>query len=165
MSRSIIPDVPPAQDFNAWLASLSDRQVMALTLWAEARGEGRLGREKVANCIMNRVNIDLGNDGKPDWWGEGVKAVCLKPWQFSCWNENDPNRGQMRKVTEADPVYAECLEIADRAMAGELPDTTNGATHYLNPKTVLASVGKLPTWATHEHVADDYGRHTFFRVL
>ena len=50
---------------------MSDLDTLARTLWAEARGEGVAGMEAVAAVIMNRVNADLGNDDKPDWWGEG----------------------------------------------------------------------------------------------
>lgn len=143
---------------------MTDREVMARTLWGEARGEDRVGREMVAAVIMNRVNLDLGNDGKPDWWGEGVKGVCLKKWQFSCWLEADPNRVKLLTVTEADPVFRECLEIADAAMAGALPDRTVGATHYANIR-LLRKAGAVPKWATDANRTAEHGRHTFFRVL
>lgn len=141
-------------------------EVLARTLWGEARGEDRQGREMVANVVMNRVNLDLGHDGKPDWWGEGVVAVCLKPWQFSCWLPNDANRKKLMAVTEADSVFRECVEIARQAIAGNLPDRTGGATHYLNIPLVLKAGGKLPTWATDakKHTAD-HGGHAFFRVI
>jgi hypothetical protein len=35
--------------------------------------------------------MDLNNDGKPDWWGEGYAGLYQKPYQLSCWNKNDPN--------------------------------------------------------------------------
>lgn len=139
--------------------------VLARTLWGEARGEDRLGREMVASVIMNRVNLDLGRDGKPDWWGEGVVAVCLMPWQFSCWLAGDPNRAKLMAVTEADPVFRDCVEIARAAIAGRLPDATGGATHYLNVPLVLKTANKLPVWATDANRTAAHGRHTFYRVL
>ena len=67
--------------------SEKDRDILARTLWGEARGEGFDGQIAVAWTIRNRVF-----DGKAkSWWGEGYAEVCLKPWQFSCWNQNDPN--------------------------------------------------------------------------
>lgn len=150
----------------AGLAAPTPHDVLARTLWGEARGEDRRGREMVANVIMNRVNLDLGRDGKPDWWGEGVIAVCLMPFQFSCWLPRDPNRKKLLAVTEADPVFRECVEIASAAIAGTLPDYTGGATHYLNIPLILKTGQTLPTWATdaRKRTADHLG-HTFFRVI
>ena len=138
--------------------------VLARTLYGEARGEDRRGREMVANVVMNRVNLDLHNDGKPDWWGEGVVAVCLMPFQFSCWNPRDPNRAKLMAVTEADRVFRECLEIARLAVAGKLPDHTNGATHYVNVP-LCVRMGTLPKWAVAKHHRAAHGGHDFFRVL
>lgn len=147
-------------------SSLDPVMVLARTLWGEARGEDRRGREMVANVVMNRVNLDLGRDGKPDWWGEGVVAVCLMPWQFSCWLPNDANRKKLMAVTEADPVFRECVEFARQATAGNLPDRTGGATHYLNIPLVLKTGGKLPRWATDASKRTAaHGGHTFFRVI
>ena len=50
---------------------MNDQEVLARTLWGEARGEGPEGMTAVACTIMNRVNIDLHNDNKPDWLGAG----------------------------------------------------------------------------------------------
>lgn len=143
-----------------------DVDVLARTLWGEARGEDRIGREMVANVVMNRVAIaqkHLERTGAPYWWGSTPAEVCLKPWQFSCWNENDPNRPQVEAATEADPVFAECLEIARAAVAGELPDRTNGATHYAN-MPLLVKLGAAPNWATWSRLVAHHGRHSFFRV-
>lgn len=66
-----------------------DRDILARTLWCEALGEGLAEQIAVRWKICNRVN-----DGKAkSWWGEGYAGVCLKAWQFSCWNKNDPNFG------------------------------------------------------------------------
>lgn len=143
--------------------SLSDHQVFARTLWGEARGEDCFGRHMVANVIMNRVNADLGHDNKPDWWGEGVGDVCLKKYQFSCWLPGDPNRAKLLAVTAADPVFQECLEIAEAAMAWRLKDLTNGATHYANV-VLLTRLGTLPAWAVAQNWRASHGHHDFFLV-
>lgn len=141
-------------------------EILARTLWGEARGEDRQGREMVANVIMNRVNADLGNDGKPDWWGEGVVEVCLAPWQFSCWLPGDPNRAKLVAVTAEDRVFAQCLDIAAAALAGDLPDRTAGATHYLNPEvTKKQNRGGLPKWVRGRTPTAIHGRHHFFRLI
>lgn len=98
----------PGQDFNTWKSALSDLAALALTLWAEARGEDRQGREMVACVVLNRVahaQAHRSSKGAPYWWGETPAAVCLKAWQFSCWNAGDPNRAKLKSVTAADPIY------------------------------------------------------------
>lgn len=145
-------------------STVDDVVVLARTIYGEARGEDRLGREMVASVVMNRVRMDLGHDGRPDWWGEGVGEVCMKPFQFSCWLPDDPNRAKMLAVTEADPVFRECLEIARTAISGDLPDRAGGATHYLNPRLTEKIYG-MPKWAAGRAPVASHGRHDFYRVL
>jgi N-acetylmuramoyl-L-alanine amidase len=133
-------------------ASAEEIDVLARTLWGEARGEGILGMAAVAAVIMNRVRADLGNDNRPDWWGEGILGVCRKPFQFSCWNGNDPNAAKLRAVRDTDPRFAEALTIAHLAAAGWLADPTGGATHYhtitIRPKWAY---GKTPNIILNRH--------------
>ncbi len=65
--------------------------ILAKTLYGEARGEGLSGLEAVANTIINRVNTAKAKGGR-FWWGNDIISVCQKPYQFSCWNKKDPNR-------------------------------------------------------------------------
>lgn len=52
-------------------ATDKDREILARTLWGEARGESLSGQIAVAWTIRNRVN-----DGKDkSWWGEGYACV------------------------------------------------------------------------------------------
>jgi len=129
---------------------------LARTLWGEARGEEVRGMEAVAAVVMNRVNADLWQDNKPDWWGEGVVAVCRKDWQFSCWNKDDPNREKMLALDSSDPIFQICKRIAAKAVRGALQDPTGGATHYhhedLTPKWAR---GKTPTVQIGKHVFYD----------
>ena len=62
-----------------------DFEIMAKTIYGEARGETREGQIAVACVIFNRFR-----SGK--WFSAKTLAgVCLKPLQFSCWNKSDPN--------------------------------------------------------------------------
>ncbi|MHC8493632.1 cell wall hydrolase [Thalassospira sp. SM2505] len=123
--------------------------VIARTIWGEARGEGERGMQAVANVIMNRAK-------KGGWWGNSPVEVCLKPAQFSAWNRNDPNFDLARKVTTQDPQFRIALTIAGKAVAGTLPDITGGATHYFNPNVVL------PSWASALTSLGDIGNHRFY---
>ena len=58
-----------------------DIDVLARTIWAEARGEGVAGQVAVGRCIRNRVEADLGRDGisdkegNPGWYFVRVRAL------------------------------------------------------------------------------------------
>ncbi|MFK7701367.1 cell wall hydrolase [Pseudomonas caspiana] len=136
-----------------------DRDILARTLWGEARSEGLAGMVAVAWSIRNRVDMDLHNDGKPDWWGEGYTGVCQKAWQFSCWNKNDPN---FPFLSGAEPIPPAQFALARQAAAividGKQPDPTGGATHYYST-TML----KAPDWAAIAKRTLKLGRHIFFR--
>eukprot|EP00731_Ephydatia_muelleri_P014889 Em0008g609a len=98
---------------------MGDVDVLARTLWGEARGEGRTGMEAVASVIINRV--DWPHEGSL-WWGNTVEEVCKKPSQFAVWNAGDPNLAPMLAVTDADPQFRTALEIARQAVARRLHD-------------------------------------------
>jgi len=136
-----------------------DIKVLAMTLWAEARGEGKDGMIAVAWAIRNRVEMDLGNDNKPDWWGEGYVGVCKAPWQFSCWNKNDPNYKYLSgQVKIPDLQYYIAKECAMLVIDGSVPDPTGKATHYYSISMIAP-----PKWAKHGTYSCRIGRHIFFR--
>ena len=136
-----------------------DRDVLARTVWGEARGEGPAGQIAVAWSIRNRVEIDLNNDGKPDWWGEGYAGVCQHAWQFSCWNKNDPN---YPFLSGAKPIpfreLAQARIAADQVVDGKQPDPTGGATHYY--ATIMP---KAPAWAAKARQTLKLGHHVFLK--
>ncbi|MCG5240467.1 cell wall hydrolase [Azospirillum doebereinerae] len=130
--------------------AMTPREVVARTLWGEARGEGRTGMTAVACVIQNRAR-------NPRWWGTSPATVCLKPWQFSCWLADDPNRPKLLAVTERDAAYRVALEIADTLLSGRLADVTAGADHYHTRNVTPAwSAGKTPVAVI--------GVHRFFRL-
>ncbi len=138
--------------------SEKDLDVLARTLWGEARGEGMAGMIAVGWTIRNRVEMDLHGDGKPDWWGEGYTEVCKRPWQFSCWNPNDPNHPFL---SGAKPIPATQLEAARKAAAAAIDgtvDPTGGATHYF-----ATTMFRPPAWARNATHTVTLGRHMFFK--
>ena len=99
-------------------------------------------------------------DGKTkSWWGEGYAGVCLKPWQFSCWNKNDLNYAYLSGAKSIPAAqYAQALKAADQVMAGTTPDPTGGATHYY-----ATTMPKPPTWAKGAKQTLKLGQHIFFK--
>lgn len=129
----------------------SDLEILARTIYGEARNQPELGKQAVACVVMNRVKIG-------GWWGDTVRDICLKPFQFSCWNENDPNRAVILAVANSDFVFAECLSIAGTAIAGTLADPTGGADHYLVRGTQAA-------WAKNLSPIASIGAHDFYQTV
>lgn len=131
---------------------VDDRTALALTIMGEARGEGKEGMEDVGHTIINRV-------AHPSWRGNTILDVCLKPYQYSCWNKGDPNRFFMLGINEDDPLYVKALSIADSLIAGALPDTTDGATYYYRIGSAT------PLWAAGKQACYISGNHEFFKDI
>jgi N-acetylmuramoyl-L-alanine amidase len=130
--------------------------VLARTLWGEARNQGTHGMQAVANVVMNRT-AHAQEKGR-FWWGNNVIQVCQKPYQFSCWNRNDPNFSKVQSVDESDLYFASAVRIARRAVIGVLDDITNGATHY-HTKNIA------PYWAKGRAPCAEIGSHVFYHMV
>ena len=126
--------------------------IMARTLWGEGRGTGAPGMSHIASVIINRAN-------HPRWWGNGVIGVCQAPWQFSCWNKSDPNHDKIIAVTEADGWFAIAVAIANKAIAGMLPDATGGADSYY-----ALSMATPPAWSRRGKETFRDAWHAFYRI-
>ena len=128
-----------------------DIDILARTIYGEARGESLSGQEAVASVVLNRVKFAKCKGRY--WWGNTIAEVCRCPWQFSCWNVNDPNYKILTQDLLADKSFQVCRRIALRAIGGVLSDQTCGATHYhlrsLRPKW---SIGKIPCAEIGNHI-------------
>jgi spore germination cell wall hydrolase CwlJ-like protein len=125
--------------------------ILARTIWAEARGEPKGGMEAVASVILNRAR-------NPRWWGKDIVSVCLCPRQFSCWNKDDPNCPKLQAVDGSDPDFVRALAIADKAVNGKLSDPTGNADSYADLRACH------PDWAATHPPVCQIGGHTFFRL-
>jgi len=128
---------------------MTDNQTdyLARTMWGEARGEGAHGMQAVGNVILNRVKAG-------SWYGASIKDVVLKPYQFSAWNINDPNRAKMLNATDKD--LAQARRIAEQLISGSLGDITGGATNY-------HATNVSPTWVQKMTKTVQIGNHIFYR--
>ena len=127
--------------------------VCARTLWGEARGAGVAGMSHVAMALMNRVR-------HPGWWGHDVISVCQAPYQFSCWNADDPNRPKLLAVTASDPQFAQAIDVAEQAIGGSLLDATGGADSYY-----ARSMVRPPRWAATALLTFEDAWHRFYRTV
>lgn len=127
-----------------------DRDYLIRTIAFEAGDEPDEGKAAVAHVVLNRER-----SGR---WGETIREVVTRPWQFEPWMTR---RKQMVALSPNDPRYRDAARIADAVLSGEIPDPTAGATHFLNPTIVRKRRGgSLPEWARGE--GQPIGQHTFY---
>jgi hypothetical protein len=142
--------------------SLDATEIVALTLWGEARGQPVQGIIGVGNVISNRVRDAQRR------WGTTWQDVCLRRWQFSCWIREGGEANYERMVdlvseTAAhhplkDKVMRQCWWIARGIVDDLLLDVTKGANHY------YADVIPPPKWAKGQEPTVVIGLHRFFKL-
>ena len=121
-----------------------ETKVIAITILAEARGEGEAGMYAVAAVIAQRA---FERKRTPS-------AVCLKKWQFSCWNgKRLKDLEHLLKVPQA--KYALALAKNIKLLSR---DYVGYANHYHNNKI------KLPYWAKGEKPVKTIGNHIFYKL-
>lgn len=149
--------LPNATEKNApELYTEMETDVLARTIYGEARGEGQFGMQAVASVILNRVEVARKLGGY--WWGNSVLQVCHKPYQFSCWNKTDPNYRKLIALDDTDIHFVTAKRVARRAMLGFLKDETKGATHY-HARSVM------PDWAKGKQPCAVIGKHLFYKLI
>lgn len=132
------------------VAQLAPSQKVGLTVYGEARGASEALRAGVASAIGNRVKAQRPR------WGLTADEVCLKPAQFSCWSPIGGAANYSVVVAAAqqladsyvitDPRLKACLALGAEVVAGVLPDTVAGATHYFSPSAMVPR-DRVPAWA------------------
>jgi N-acetylmuramoyl-L-alanine amidase len=131
---------------------MDDMEVLARTIYGEARGEfkriGLQALEAIGHVVMNRVR-------QQTWFGKTVTEVCLKPMQFSCWNKTDPNYEIISKPILSSSLMDVCRQVAKSILTGKAVDVTGGCDHYHSRFCV-------PIWAHGQHPKCAIGNHIFF---
>lgn len=139
------------------MTSFGEFEIVCRTVYGEARGEPREGKYAVVWVIRNRA-------GLRGYGGPTLDGVCLKKFQFSCWNKSDPMRPKIVRATGEQ--LANCLVATFDVLMDKVPDPTNGSMHYLNPEVTrrIRPDGKLPDWARDEYISAKIGKHFFYRI-
>lgn len=137
----------------------------ALCLWREARGEGLIGMQAVANVIANRA--------------AKRKTSCdeevMRAWQFSSMTAEGDSQ-LLLFPNGADESWRKAQQLAAAAKATTLIDLTHGATLYYAPLGIVTAK-KVPisggaevrfpmNWnAAAVEYSTTIGRHIFFREI
>jgi spore germination cell wall hydrolase CwlJ-like protein len=143
--------------------------VLARTVYGEARGESDLGRLAVAYVPCNRAGIAArfvaARGYKHPLYGDGsVASACQAPWQFSCWNERDPNRAKLLALDLGSEAAAPSLWAANAAIQRSAPDPSNGGTNYHTAMAPRDGIDWPPSWAVGQKIVATVGAHVFYRL-
>lgn len=123
----------------------SEHQCLALAMYWEARGEGRVGMQAVGEVVLNRVE---------DRRFPATACAVVKqggetpPCQFSWWCD-----GRSDHPTDRDR-WQDALQVVDIMKAGRNQDLTDGALFF-------HSTAVRPNW-TYQRVAR-IGNHVFYK--
>lgn len=136
------------------MATPRDRDLLIRTVIGEAAGEPPAGQAAVAHVVLNRVK-----SGK--YGGRSIPSVLFAKNQFEPWQTR---RAELAAISPDSPEYRTAARVVDGVLAGQVPDPTKGAMHFLNQKIVRERRGGgLPSWAASmEGTAQDIGQHTFY---
>lgn len=126
--------------------------ILARTIYAEARGEPFEGQVAVAWVIKNR-SLD-----RRARWPRTVAEVCQQPKQFSCWNGGDKNYERMLAVTMEDQAFVRAVGIACLVLAGDIRDHARGANHYMRTDWM-----DRVSWDDRMVKTAEIGFHTFLK--
>jgi N-acetylmuramoyl-L-alanine amidase len=120
-----------------------EQEIIALTLLAEARGEGAEGMEAVAMVIKQRMANRK----------QTASQVCLAPKQFSCWNGKTSD--DLHHLWQS-PAASDAIDVVRRF--DELdPAVIGHADHY-------CTVNIQPFWSIVQVPVVVIGNHTFYKL-
>ena len=121
--------------------ALAYDEVVLQTIAMESADQPALGQQRVAEVIINRAKLS----------GESLRAVCLKPKQFSAWNDRKWAFSWLSRhydtKTRDNAIHA--LEMARNAQNRPLVD------HYHR-------FDVHPSWAKRLKRVERVGAHVFY---
>jgi len=134
---------------------ISETNCLYMTIWGEGRSESDLGKELIATVILNRVDSPK--------YPNTICGVVKQPWQFSMWNENDPNLLKAKKAFTPNGEYSDAVKDSIRIGMKTLEknrkerlvpnDVLHYHAHHVNP-----------FWASPKHKIEQVGNHVFYAL-
>lgn len=133
----------------------SDLDLMAITLWGEARSQEDDEIRAIANVMVNRA--ERSRDGT-------LRSILLQPYQFSVWNKGDANYERVWNLRKNGcEINPRCLELRQIALDVLLErfygvpncDETRGAFFYHHGQV-------KPRWAKAHLFAGQIGHAKFY---
>ena len=130
----------------------SDEELLFMLAFGEARGEP-------VECQIGVCHVAVNRAKRPGWWGKTLREVILKPYQFSSFNEDDPN---FQKLFEPDKherpeVIKQLWWVVEGVIQEKIMDNTGGATYYHDTSI------KPPVWVSILQVSKRMGKLIFYK--
>jgi spore germination cell wall hydrolase CwlJ-like protein len=134
-------------------AALADSTLrIAVTIYAEAKGESIEGKRAVASVIWNRAADAITTHRYS--WDTAITRVCDRP-AFSCWPKRGWPKAPDMRIPAQRRAWHTSYELACQIQAGTF-DPTTGARHYAE-KTLKNY------WTVEAVMLADVGNHRFYR--
>ncbi|MEX0300455.1 MAG: cell wall hydrolase [Kordiimonas sp.] len=137
--------------FGTWQYWKYNIEWSARIAWGEARGEPDGGMQAVLNVMMNRK--------KDPRFPKSLFGVARQDFQFSAYNEGNPNKIKLETVGEHDRQYKRAVRLATFAQLGLLPDLTDGAVYYHSTDI------ERPYYLDSADVSAKIGKHVFYKEV
>lgn len=139
--------------------------MLATVLWHEIRGGSDMEIKQVANVIMNRLDMFEGNskNGYQLELGDILTAKAQFSGSEKYLNARMTDQDILKHVNlhgSEGVAWKRCLNIAQQALAGQLPDLTHGATHY---RTCTGP--NMTFWGASKINGVSHGKHCFFKGI
>jgi spore germination cell wall hydrolase CwlJ-like protein len=140
-------------------AELRQIECSAAMVYGEARGETVEGKIAVAYSAINRARKKT------------VCQVVLAPKQYSIFNGNPTLRAAALSLDVAPPMknsidqlsWKESLKVARKVIRRQVPDPTQGATHYLAPVAMEKLGLPYPRWSRQYRQVAVIDNHVFYK--
>ena len=152
------------------VVDINQMHCLATNIYHEARGESFAGKVAVANVTHNRVNSIKYPDTYcgvvyqaqmyVNWRGNEVPArhKCQFSWYCDGKSDDIVLKTADGKIIKSHMLaWEESLQIATQMIQGNLPDITDGATHYYNHNIAQ------PYWAGYYVQVVQIDNHTFHK--
>ena len=109
--------------------AFSDRELLARLVQCEAGGEGENGMKAVANVVMNRVHVSVGEYSR---LGGSLRNVVYQQGQLDCVRETIGGSYNPQNIYNMNPESIH-FNVADWALAGNKLYGLGSALWYFNP--------------------------------
>ncbi len=148
----------PKPDPSKSAENQDETVLMAMNIYAEARGESDEGKSAVGQVVYNRVNGRQSNGKAVTWWGSSIKGVITKSKQFS-WLNNRSSREYKNALNPTETaMWEKSYQIAQMTVSG------GGTANISKSNGVVADsyCANTPSWATADKYITKIGHHKFY---